>query len=774
MGSPTAVPVGLPTAGHRPARLTRHGPDDSLLGDPFPRSRRPGMPKRTLAARAGHWSARHRKTAVFGWLAFVVIAFAIGNVIGTRTLADEDTGNGSSRAADQAISRANFPKRADESVLIQTRGQLRVTAPEFRRAVGDVTARLDRTPHVVDLKSPYAPGNRDQLAKDGRSALVTFSIPGKIDVADDRVDATLAATAAAQRAHPGLRSEQFGDASSDKALSAALDKDFKRAEYLSLPITLLILVVAFGALVAAGIPLLLAITAVVGTLGLIGPISQVFPMDESINSVVLLIGLAVGVDYSMFYLRRMMEERDAGRSPEAALEFAAATSGRAVLVSGLTVMIAMAGMFLAGNAVFASFAVGTILVVAVAMLGSVTVLPAVLSKLGDRVDKGRVPFVGRMRHRNHGESRAWGWILDRVLARPLVSALAATAVLVALALPALSLHTLNPGVAGLPRSLAIMKTYDRIQAAFPGGQLPAVVAVQADDVTQPQVTRAIAAMTGRAQATHRMSGPFTTRISPNRHVAVVTLALQGDGTDKASGGARGDLRDDVTPATLGRVPGVKADVTGITAGSKDFNDQLSRHLPLVFAFVLGLAFLLLLVTFRSIVVPLKAIALNLLSVGAAYGVLVWIFQNGHLQSLLGFKSIGGITSWLPLFLFVILFGLSMDYHVFILSRIREAVDGGMCTDEAVRHGIKSTAGVVTSAAVVMVAVFAIFATLRMTEFKQMGVGLAVAVLIDATLVRAVLLPSVMTLLGERNWYLPRRLRWLPRLDPEHAPEAIRA
>src|SRR3954452_16461343 len=733
------------------------------------------MPKRNLAARAGHWSARHRKTAIFGWLAFVVIAFVLGGAIGTKTLADEDTGNGQSRLADTAITRADFPDKDDEQVLITARTKdLTAADAEFKAGVNTVVAKLGTTAHVEDIRSPFDAGNAGQVAKDQSAVLVTFSIPGDDDVASKRVEATLQATAAAQRQHPDLRIEQFGGASADKALGASLDDDFKRAEFLSLPITLLILVVAFGALVAAGIPLLLAITAVVGTLGLIGPISQVFPMDESINSVVLLIGLAVGVDYSMFYLRRMMEERDAGRSSEVALEIAAATSGRAVLVSGVTVMIAMAGMFLAGNAVFASFAVGTILVVAVAMLGSVTVLPAVLSKLGDRVDKGRVPFVGRMRHRNHGESRAWGWILDRVLARPLVSALAATAVLVALALPALSLHTLNPGVAGLPRSLAIMKTYDRIQAAFPGGQLPAVVAVQADDVTKPEVTRAIRAMTDRALATHRMSGPVTTRVSPNRHVAVVTLALQGDGTDKASERALGELRDDVIPATLGRVPGVKADVTGITAGSKDFNDHLSRHLPLVFAFVLGLAFLLLLVTFRSIVVPLKAIALNLLSVGAAYGVLVWIFQNGHLEGALGFKSIGGITSWLPLFLFVILFGLSMDYHVFIISRIREAVDGGMRTDEAVRHGIKSTAGGVTSAAVGMVSVFAIFATLRMTEFKQMGVGLAVAVLIDATLVRAVLLPSVMTLLGERNWYLPRRLRWLPRLDPEHAPEAVRA
>jgi uncharacterized membrane protein YdfJ with MMPL/SSD domain len=724
------------------------------------------VPKRTLAARAGYWSARHRKTAIFGWLAFVVIAFAIGNAVGTRQLADEDTGNGSSRVADKAIAAANFAERADESVLIQTRRQGKVTDPAFRSAVQDVTARLKRTPHVVNVKSPYT--HDGQFSKDGRSALVTFSIPGDSDLSDERVDAALQATAAAQKAHPGLRIEQFGDASADKALSHSLDKDFQRAETLSLPITLLILIVAFGALVAAGIPLLLAVTAVVGTLGLIGPISQVFPMDSSINSVVLLIGLAVGVDYSMFYVRRAMEERDAGRSPEAALEFAAATSGRAVLVSGVTVMIAMAGMFLAGNAVFESFAVGTILVVAVAMLGSVTVLPAVLSKLGDNVERARVPVIGRLRHRNHGESRVWGWVLDRVLARPWISAVAAAAILIALAIPALRLHTLNPGVAGLPRSLPIMQTYDRIQAAFPGGQLPATVAVQADDVTDAAVHAGIKDMTTKALASHQLSGPVSIRTSPDRHVAIVNIPMQGDGTDKASDTALATLRDEVIPSTIGRVHGARADVTGITAGSKDFNDRVAGRLPIVFAFVLGLAFLLLLITFRSIVVPLKAIALNLLSVGAAYGVLVWIFQEGHLESLLGFHSVGGITSWLPLFLFVILFGLSMDYHVFILSRIREAVDGGMRTEDAVRHGIKSTAGVVTSAAVVMVAVFGIFATLPILDLKQLGIGLGAAILIDATIVRAVLLPATMKLLGDWNWYLPTRLHWLPQIAHEPA------
>jgi uncharacterized membrane protein YdfJ with MMPL/SSD domain len=730
------------------------------------------MPPQGLAARAAHWSARHRKTAILGWLAFVAVAFVLGGAVGNNKIADEDMGNGASKVADQAVAHADFPDEDGEQVLVQSRdGSVRADAPAFKAAVADLAARLGRTPHVTKIESPYAEGNAGQIAGDGRSALLSFTIPGDSDVAKQRVDATLAATAAAQGAHPDLRIEQFGGASADKALSKSFEDDFSKAESLSLPITLLILVVAFGALVAAGVPLLLGLTAVAATIGLLAPISQIFPMDESVNSVVLLIGLAVGVDYSMFYLRRKMEERDAGRSEAAALEFAAATSGRAVLISGLTVMIAMAGMFLAGSVVFESMAVGTILVVAVAMLGSLTVLPAMISLLGRRVEWLRVPLLGKLRHRGHGESRVWGWIIDRVLRRPITSAVAAAAILVAMAIPALGMHPINPGAAGLPRSLPIMQTYDRIQAAFPGGALPALVAVQADDVTSPQVQAGVTALTERALKTPGMSGPITTTTAPDKSVETVQIPLAGNGTDATSERALASLRGTVIPATIGAVDGVEANVSGLTAGSKDFNDVIRGRLPLVFAFVLGLAFLLLLVTFRSVVVPIKAIVLNLLSVGASYGVLTWVFQDGHGEKLLGFKSIGGVTSWLPLFLFVILFGLSMDYHVFILSRIREAVDRGMGTRAAVAHGIKSTAGVVTSAAVVMVAVFSVFGTLSALEFKQMGVGLAVAVLLDATLVRAVLLPAAMTLLGERNWYLPERLEWIPKLRHEPPVEA---
>jgi RND superfamily putative drug exporter len=725
-----------------------------------------------LAARMGRWSARHRKIAILGWLAFVAVTFLVGMAVGTKKLDFNDTGAGETARAQQILKRHGFTQPANEVVLVESQ-TLASSEPAFRAAVADVVSRISSHGTVKNVRSPYAPGNAGQLSKDGRAALVQFQIRGKSEDAQDRIDPIIAAVEQAQKQHPALRIEQFGDASAGKALDESVGKDFKRAEYLSVPVTLAILLLAFGAIVAAGIPVLLALTAVLSALGLLSFASQIFPADDAANSVILLIGLAVGVDYSLFYLRREREERAAGAGPEAALEAAAATSGRAVLVSGFTVLIAMAGMFLTGNKVFTSIAVGTMLVVAIAVAGSLTVLPALLSKLGDRVEKGRIPFLSRLR-RTNGEGRMWGFVLDRVLRRPGLSVAAAGGLLVALTIPAFSLHTNNPGLAGLPQDLPVMKTYNRIQTAFPGGPIPAQVVVQAPDVHSPAVQDGIRNLRLAALATGKMRNPVTVDVSRDGGVALVSIPLVGDGTDSVSEHALATLRKQVIPATIGSVPGVTVDVTGTTAGSKDFNDLMKARAPIVFAFVLGFAFLLLLGAFRSLVIAVKAIVLNLLSVGAAYGILVAVFQWGWGESLLNFKSTHGVTSWLPLFLFVVLFGLSMDYHVFILSRVREAFDRGLSTEEAVAHGIKTTAGVVTSAALVMVGVFSIFATLSQIEMKQLGVGLAAAILIDATLVRAVLLPATMKLLGNWNWFLPRWLDWLPRIGIEGSERAPRA
>jgi uncharacterized membrane protein YdfJ with MMPL/SSD domain len=356
-------------------------------------------------------------------------------------------------------------------------------------------------------------------------------------------------------------------------------------------------------------------------------------------------------------------------------------------------------------------------------------------------------------------------VVEGVLRRPLLSAVVAGLALVLLALPALGLRTRTLSVTELlPEDLPIMQTYDRIQAAFPGAQVPATVVVRAADVTSPPMRAAIDDLHRRAIASGRMSEPVQVDINPAGTVATIEIPLEGSGGDQRSVDALRTLRSELLPATVGRVAGATAAVTGSTALDQDFSDLIRARAPLVFAFVLGVAFLLLLVTFRSIVVPLKAIALNLLGVAASYGVLVAVFQYGWGASLLGAEPNGVIVSWLPLFLFVVLFGLSMDYHVFILSRVKELVDGGQRTDEAVASAVKATAGTVTSAAVVMVAVFAIFATLRTVDMKQLGIGLGVAVLLDATIIRAVLLPASMALLGDWNWYLPRWLRWLPVLS----------
>jgi uncharacterized membrane protein YdfJ with MMPL/SSD domain len=726
----------------------------------------------TFAARAGRWSAQHRKTAIWGWIAFVAIAFVIGGAVGVKKPGDY-IGPGDSGRADQ-LALDHFPKDATENVLIQAPKGGSAHDAGVRKAVDDTIAAVRGKDRVAEIKSPYAKGHENQIAKDGRSVLVTFKVRGDSDQTADAIDPVVAAVAHVKAQNSGVFVGQFGDASAEKALSKSFSDDFKKAEKLSLPITLIILIVAFGALVAAGIPLLLGLSAVMATLGLVALPSQIVPMDDMISSIILLIGLAVGVDYTLFYVRREREEKAKGAGKLEAVHTAAATSGRAVLVSGFTVMAAMAGMLLAGDRTFTSLGIGAIMVVAVAMIGSITVVPAMLAWLGDRVDKGRIPFLHRLK-RADGESRVWGAILTRVLKRPALSAGLAAAVLVVLAIPAFSMHTVQTGTDDLPRKLEVMKVYDRMQASFPGGEIPAVVAVEANDVTSPQIASAVKQLEAKSVATGTMNAPVDVSVSPDKHVALINIPMKGDGTDAVSTKAVAALRGGIVDDTVGRAPGVRsAYVSGMAAQSKDWNDLMAARAPIVFAFVLTLAFLLLLVTFRSLVIPIKAIVLNLLSVAAAYGVLVWVFQDGHLEGLLGFKSNGGVTSWLPMFLFVILFGLSMDYHVFILSRIREAVDRGMRTEDAVAHGIRATAGTVTSAAIVMVAVFAIFATLSSIDFKEMGVGLSVAILIDATIVRAVLLPATMKLLGKWNWYLPSKLEWLPKVAHEPQIEGAKA
>ncbi|TML05148.1 MAG: MMPL family transporter [Actinobacteria bacterium] len=718
-----------------------------------------------IAARMGRWSASHWKIAVFGWLVFAVAAFMIGSKVGTKNIKDADVNTGQSHRADQIL-KQGFPQSAPQTefVLVQS-SRLSVGAKVFRSTINEVVAAVDGNPSVKNLKSPLDPTHSDQISEDRSTAMVTFEMRGKYDDATKKIDAIEASVAKVADRHPGFYVGEAGAVSSGKALDKMFIDQLKLAGERSIPITIIVLLLVFGALVAVGIPLLLALSGVLATIGLVAFPSQLVPMDKNVAAVVLLIGLAVGVDYSLFYIKREREERAAGKGARAALEAAAATSGRSVLISGFTVIIAMAGMMFSGDKSYLGFGIATMMVVGIAMLGSLTVLPALLSKLGDRVEKGKIPYLHRLR-RDSGENRLWKKILTPAMRRPGIAAAIAGGALLLMAVPVLNLHTTQSGLDALPNSAPTVPTIKKIQTAFSNGDVAQTeVAIKADlDSTATQ--HAIVSLRHRVVAAGLASGSINVDVNNTQTVARVDIPLVGKGTDGRSMAALEKLRNHILPATIGKVEGAEYAVTGATAISADQNSLLKRKAPIVFGFVLVFAFALLLVTFRSIVIAAKAIVLNLLSVGAAYGVLVAVFQWGWGAGLLGFQSNGGIASWLPIFMFVILFGLSMDYHVFILSRVREAFDRGMSTEDAVEHGITTTAGTVSSAALVMVGAFAVFALMPILDMKEMGIGLAAAVLIDATIVRAVLLPATMKLLGDANWYLPRWLEWLPRLEHE--------
>ena len=514
---------------------------------------------RNLAARMGRWSADHWKTATFGWLGLVLVAFALGSAAGVTSIDENAPGPGESGRMDKILD-AGFKQPAGESVLIQSRS-LRAGDPAFKAAVEDVVTGVSTLAAVQHVR-------KGEISKDRHAALIEFEIRGDKDEAVDKIEPVVEKVAAVERAHPGFVIGEFGDASAQKGVETAFGNDLGKAGTLSLPITLIILVLTFGTLVAAGIPLLLALTAVFATFGLVALSSKLVPVAMAAPAMVLLIGLAVGVDYSMFYLRRERQERAAGRSERAALEAAAATSGRSVLISGFTVIVAMAGMFLTGDSTFASLGLATILVVAVAVLGSLTVLPALLSRLGDNVDRLRVPLVGRLRS-DDGEGRFWGAIVDRVLRRPLLSALLAGGLLLALAAPALQLRLAPQGTESFPKSLEVIKTYDRMQDAFPGTALPANVVVNASNVRAPAIRAAIGRLERRAIASGRAFEPITVDVNKNATVANITVPIAGNGTDAASKASFRVLRKTIVPETVGAVPGTEAGVTGQTAKWQD-------------------------------------------------------------------------------------------------------------------------------------------------------------------------------------------------------------
>jgi RND superfamily putative drug exporter len=693
-----------------------------------------------LPTRAARWSATHPWRAIGAWLAFVVIAVGLAATVSTNEVQDSDHRVGESGRAEAAVERAGLDEPPSENVLVRSRSG-RLDAADGQAAAVEVADRMRTTPGVAAVGDVVP-------SADGTALLVP------VELTSDEVDAAplLAVTAAVQKAHPELEVAQAGDVTIDEAIDDRVGEDLHSAEFISLPITLVLMLLAFGALIAAGLPVLLAATSVAATIGISAPISWLVPAESTVLSMIVLIGMAVGVDYSLFYLKRERQERAAGRTTLDAVAIAAETSGHAILVSGGAVIAALAGLFVLSDVTFNSLATGAIVVVAVAVLGSITVLPALLVKLGRWVDRPRLPLLWRLTRRVPTGTVS-GRILGPVVRHPVAALLVAGTGIVALALPALGMKTHQSGAETLPHDIPAVSTFRAIKAAFPTEGTSARIVVTGTDRATDGLQRLLAAA-GRSD--DFVTDGATVRTSTDGRTSVLDLALPYDESDDRATRAVERLRQDLVPAAFAQVPGARTAVGGVAAEALDYADKQQDRMPFLLGFVLVLTMLMMVAAFRSVLLGLVSTVLNLASVGVAFGLLSIVFQHGVGEGLLDFTSPGFVIDWIPIFVLVVLVGLSMDYHVFVLSRIRELVDRGLPAREAVHRGIADTAGVITSAATVMVSVFAIFATLSMMEMKMMGVGLSAAILIDATVIRLVVLPAVLVLLGERAW--PRRVR----------------
>jgi RND superfamily putative drug exporter len=717
-------------------------------------------PLSSFAHRTARWCALHPWRAILGWVAFVAFAIGLATMIPTQETTDADYRMGESGRADAMVAGAGFNDPDTEQVLITANsGDLDTQAA--KQAADAVVAGMKPLGGVDKVAEP-------QVSPDGTAYLVQIQLARD----QDDVSSLQDVTAAVQADHPELRVRETGDVSLDDAINQRVSDDLSSAETLSLPVTLILMLLAFGALIAAGIPVLLAGTSVAATVGVLAPVSHLIHADSTVTSMIVLIGMAVGVDYSLFYLKREREERAKGHSTRDAVEIAAQTSGHSILVSGAAVICAMAGLFVIGDSTFNSLAVGSIIVVAVAVLGSITVLPALLAKLGRWVDRPRVPLLHRVLRRTRRGAIS-GRVLGPVVKHPLVALAMATVVVVLLAIPALGMKTHSGNLETLPSSIPEAKTAQELSKAFPSEGTTADLVVKADPSQQATVAAALAEVENQAEASplFQPSGKQV-EVSPDGTVSVLTLAMPFDESDNRVDTAIEKIRTTLAPEALDGASGSKVEyaVGGDAAESYDFVQREQSRLPFVIGFVLLLTLLIMGVTFRSAPIALISAGLNLASVGVAFGLMTLVFQHGWFESALDFSSPGFIIDWLPLFVLVVLVGLSMDYHVFVLSRIREHVQRGLPTRLAVRQGVADTAGVVTSAAAVMVSVFSIFATLSMLEMKMMGVALSGAILLDATLIRLVMLPAILCLLGDRAWWPMRRPQPLGRRVVEDEPE----
>ena len=730
--------------------------------------------------RVASWSARHRWPVFAGWFVVTIGLFVVSMQLGGIRALSVTGGPGAGSPTEAVLgSKAMTSGSTDAAgselmTIVVASTTVPVSDPAFKTAVGEIVARLTAVqatvggvagPAFASVLDPFTtPPQSGLYAPDGKAVMVTGVIPGSETERQTRTAAIEPAIAKIQADFAAYDIHAIASTLTNNQINDVISRDLDGSLKLSLPATFLILVIAFGALTASFIPLLLAITALLAAFGALGIYSQVVsPVSPYASQLVVLIGLAVAVDYSLFMITRFRSERRAGVGKMAAIETASATAGRAVFFSGIAVMISLSGLFLLPDEIFHSMALGTIAVIVAAIAGSLVFLPATLAIVGDGVNRGRVPIIGRA-HEGHG---IWAGIVDQVMRRPWISAIAAGAVLIALASPVRLLQLGEADLSSFPPTVDGVQAYLALQEHWPQGTLMnlSVVATGGDAAA---TKAALAKVATDLPAVSGLSAPITPGTSPDGKATWVTAVMSGSQNDPANWDIVKHVRSAVVaPAFTGS--GATVYVTGDAAYAMDSTQLYADGMVRILVFVLCFSFILLLLVFHSIAIPLKAIALNLLSTGAAYGAIVLVFQKGWLGEALGVTPSEAIQNWVPIFIFTVLFGLSMDYEVFILSRIKEDVDRGASTHDAVARGIEETAGTVTSAAAIMVVVVLVFMTLRLVIIRELGMGLAVAVFLDATLIRTVLLPATMRLLGEWNWYLPPFLRWLPQIRIEGEP-----
>ena len=731
--------------------------------------------------RVAMWSARHRWPVVALWFVATIGTFAASLAAGgTRSVEAVSNTERSKYEAGEAYvvynaANASVAQQAPASqqfLLVVSSPAGTVDDPAFKAAIADMAKRLTALQATVDgvtgrvfeqpLNPLTSPASAGLISPDRTTVQVVARVPGDGAVIAQRLAPVPDLVAQIKASYPTYPIHALNNTLANNEISTLINGGLDASLRLTIPLTFLILLLAFGAVVAAVVPLVLAVTALLAAFGILGLYSQlVSAVSPYASQLVVLIGLAVSVDYSLFMLTRFRTERRHGRDKMVAIHVASSTAGRAVFFSGLAVMISVAGLFLLDDPLFRSMAIGTISVVFVAVIGSLTFLPATLAILGDGVNRLRLPVVGRDREEGSG---LWAVLVRAVMRRPIIAAAGTALVLIAIASPVTRLHMGQADFTSFPDSLDGVQAVNLLNAKWPSGSNLdlSIVVTRADE---SPTKAAMARLNDAVLAIPGLGGPPTTNISADGHVAFVSYKMGGGSNDLRNQDIVRQVRSSVIPTAFAGAPGVRALVTGEAAYTLDVVDFYAHGMPLVMAFVLTLSFLLLLIAFRSVVIPIKAILLNLLSTGAAFGLLVVVFQEGWLADFIGFKP-GPIEGFVPVFIFTILFGLSMDYHVFILTRIKEARDRGLPSNEAVARGIAITSGTVTSAAAIMVVVFGVFVTLPLTIIKQLGFGLAVAVLIDATVVRSILLPASMRLLGDWNWWLPPFLRWLPHVTIE--------